>query len=105
MGHMRTINKADWTPTPLVSPKGRLYTPSSYVEHKQLVASGYVPAPEPVPAELEPAPAPTAPPAAEPIAASAPEPITESSEKSTDDEPAEAPKTKSTTRRTTGGAQ
>ncbi|MFE5699976.1 hypothetical protein [Rhodococcus koreensis] len=100
MGHMRTINKADWTPTPLVSPDGRLYTPSSYVEHKQLVASGYTPAPEPVPAEPEPAPAPTAP--------SAPEVPAESSEKPTDDEaadaPTEAPKTK-TTRRTTGGAQ
>ena len=100
MGHMRTINKADWTPTPLVSPAGRLYTPSSYIEHKQLVASGYAPAPEPVPAESEPAPEPTTPPA--------PEVPAESSEKSTDDEPAdapsEAPKTK-ITRRTTGGAQ
>ncbi|WP_213573276.1 hypothetical protein [Rhodococcus sp. USK13] len=108
MGQMRTINKADWTPTPLVSPDGHLYTPSSYVEHKQLVASGYAPAAasEPVPAEPEPAPAPTAP---------VPEPAAESSEKPTDepadvpadspaDAPAEAPKTK-ITRRTTGGAQ
>ncbi|MDV7244479.1 hypothetical protein R4255_17470 [Rhodococcus oxybenzonivorans] len=96
---MRTINKADWTPTPLVSPKGHLYTPSSYVEHRQLVAAGYAPAPEPehvpVPAEPEPAPTPTAP---------VPEPAAESSEKPTDDAPAEAPKTK-ITRRTTGGAQ
>jgi hypothetical protein len=98
---MRTINKADWAPTPLVSPDGRLYTPSSYVEHKQLVASGYAPAPEPVPVptEPEPAPVPTAP---------VPEPAPESSEKPTDDAPADAPdgapKTK-ITRRTTGGAQ
>nr|WP_307866478.1 hypothetical protein [Rhodococcus opacus] len=103
---MRTINKADWTPTPLVSPAGRLYTPSSYVEHKQLVASGYRPAPEPVPAEPESAPAPTVPtvptvPTAPPVSEAAP---VESSEKPTDDEAADAPKTK-ITRRTTGGAQ
>ncbi|MDF3309752.1 hypothetical protein P3H15_32560 [Rhodococcus sp. T2V] len=102
---MRTINKADWTPTPLVSPKGRLYTPSSYIEHKQLVASGYAPAPQPAPAEAAPVePTQAAAPGAPPV----PEAPAESSEKPTDDEPAdapsEAPKTK-TTRRTTGGAQ
>lgn len=45
MGQMPTFNADGWTPTPLVSPDGRTYTPGDHAEHRQLIASGYRPAP------------------------------------------------------------
>lgn len=46
MPTMKPLRKDDWTPTQLVAPDGRTYTPGSYREHRQLVASGYVEAPQ-----------------------------------------------------------
>lgn len=46
MPTMKPLRKDDWTPTRLVAPDGRTYTPGSYREHRQLVASGYVEAPQ-----------------------------------------------------------
>lgn len=45
MGQMKTIRKDDWTPTLLAAPDGRTCTPSSYREHRELIASGYRPTP------------------------------------------------------------
>lgn len=46
MPTMKPIRQHDWTPTQLVAPDGRTYTPGSYREHRQLLASGYVEAPQ-----------------------------------------------------------
>ncbi|MBH0121561.1 hypothetical protein I0Q12_19420 [Rhodococcus sp. CX] len=62
MGQMRTISKAGWTPRELVAADGRRYTPSSFREERELLASGYTLAPPEPPAATEPAaPATTAP--------------------------------------------
>ncbi|MGU3587484.1 hypothetical protein ACLBYD_30635, partial [Rhodococcus sp. C26F] len=54
MGQMKTIRKADWAPRPLLAPDGRSYTPGSFREERELLSSGYAPAPvdtgDPVPA-------------------------------------------------------
>ncbi|MBM4492592.1 hypothetical protein GS436_02845 [Rhodococcus hoagii] len=50
MPTMKPLRKDGWTPTQLVAPDGRTYTPGSYREHRQLLASGYVEAPQEQPA-------------------------------------------------------
>ncbi|MDV2474237.1 hypothetical protein F8M49_30100 [Rhodococcus zopfii] len=102
MGQMRTISKADWTPRELVAADGRRYTPGSFREERELLASGYTLAPHEPPVPTQPAaaeqpePLPTT--AAPPAAVPEPEPEAPA------DDPAVAPKTK-TTPRSNGGTK